>query len=69
MESGSPTTQFNALIEGLESRMIRAIARILDDPDDAEDALQNVLTTIWQKGARHIRVAWYKIPLEGQETI
>lgn len=32
--------------------MIRAIGRIVDDADDAEDALQNALTTIWQKQAR-----------------
>ena len=29
--------------------MIRAIARIVADPDDAEDALQNALMTIWKK--------------------
>jgi len=52
VESGSPTSQFNTLIEGLDCRMIRAIARIVDDPDDAEDALQNALTTIWRIGAR-----------------
>ena len=52
MEPGSSATQFNDLIHGLESRMIRAIARIIDDSGDAEDALQNALTTIWQKLAR-----------------
>jgi RNA polymerase sigma factor (sigma-70 family) len=52
MQPDSPLTQFDTLIHGLESRMIQAIARILSDPNDAEDALQNALTTIWQKLAR-----------------
>src|SRR5262245_42545426 len=52
MQADSPRTQFDDLIHGLESRMIRAIARIVDNPHDAEDALQNALTTIWQNLSR-----------------
>lgn len=29
--------------------MVRVIGRIVRDPDDAEDALQKVLETVWQK--------------------
>lgn len=52
MQADSSRAQFDELIDGLESRMIRAIARIIDDSHDAEDALQNALTTIWQKLGR-----------------
>src|SRR5690554_6181362 len=52
MQANSPLTQFDNLLHGLDSRMVRAIARIIDDPHDAEDALQNALTTIWQKLSR-----------------
>jgi RNA polymerase sigma factor (sigma-70 family) len=48
VQTDSQTTQFDRLIEGLETRMIRAIARIVDDSNDAEDVLQNALTTIWR---------------------
>ena len=38
---------YRKLIEPIEDRMIRTIARITRDPDDAEDTLQNALAAIW----------------------
>jgi RNA polymerase sigma-70 factor (ECF subfamily) len=49
LQTSTPGAQFDRLIAGIERQMCRAIARIVDDPHDAEDALQNALTTIWRK--------------------
>lgn len=43
---------YRELIEPVEERMVRAIARLLRDPDDAADALQNALASIWKRRAK-----------------
>jgi RNA polymerase sigma-70 factor (ECF subfamily) len=40
---------FNNLIEPLEEKMIRSIGRILSNPSDADDALQDTLLKIWKR--------------------
>lgn len=40
---------FKNLIEPIESRMVRTIARLVRDPDDAADTMQEVLSTVWKK--------------------
>jgi len=40
---------YRDLIEPIEDRMILVIGRIVRDPDDAADALQRVLETVWRK--------------------
>ena len=40
---------YRELIEPIEDRMVLVIGRIVRDPDDAEDALQRVLETVWRK--------------------
>ena len=40
---------YERLIKPIEDRMIRSIWRILRDPDDADDALQDALATIWKR--------------------
>jgi RNA polymerase sigma factor (sigma-70 family) len=40
---------YRNLIEPIEDRMILVIGRIVRDPDDAADALQKVLETVWRK--------------------
>lgn len=40
---------YEQLIAPLESRMMRAIWRIVRHPEIAEDTLQNVLTIVWRK--------------------
>jgi RNA polymerase sigma-70 factor (ECF subfamily) len=40
---------YERLIAPLENQMIRSIWRIVRDPDDADDALQEALTTIWRR--------------------
>ena len=39
---------YEALITPIEDRMIRSVTRILRDPDDAADALQNALLVVWK---------------------
>jgi hypothetical protein len=43
---------YERLIAPLETRMIRAIWRIVGNPDDAEDALQDALTVTWRRWDR-----------------
>ena len=40
---------YNRIIRPYEGLMTRAVWRILRDPEDAEDALQDALSTIWKK--------------------
>lgn len=40
---------YKSLIGPLESRMVRSIGRIVRDVDEADDALQEALLTIWKK--------------------
>ena len=49
MQKNSDAEKFAELIESMEDRMIRSIARILHAPDFAEDALQNALMRIWNQ--------------------
>jgi RNA polymerase sigma-70 factor (ECF subfamily) len=46
METGSD--EYGRLIGPIENKMIRSIWRIVDDPHDAEDALQEALAAIWK---------------------
>lgn len=39
---------YRELIEPIEERMMRAVSRIVRDPDDAADAFQNALVYIWK---------------------
>lgn len=43
------TTFYEQLIAPVESRMIRSIWRIVRDPQEAEDTLQNALAIIWRR--------------------
>lgn len=48
--------QYERLIAPIEERMVRAIWRIVRNPDDADDALQEALLTVWKRWgqvARH----------------
>ncbi len=40
---------YNALVQPLEDQMIRTIWRIARDADDAEDAMQEALMTMWRR--------------------
>jgi len=40
---------YTRYIEPIEGQIIGVIWRVLRDPDDADDALQNALTKIWSK--------------------
>jgi len=40
---------YQRLIEPIEQKMILTITRIVRDPDDAADVLQEVLAVIWRK--------------------
>lgn len=39
---------YSQLIAPIEDRMMRTVARLVRDPDDAADAFQNVLMMIWK---------------------
>lgn len=51
--TASPST-YELLIQPIEDRMIRTAWRILRDPDDAKDAMQETLGTVWKR-LRRIR--------------
>lgn len=40
---------YERLVRPIEDRMIRSVWRIVRDPDDADDAFQEALTTIWKR--------------------
>ena len=42
-------SEYERLIEPIEDRMIQSIWRITRDPDDADDALQAALVTVWKR--------------------
>jgi RNA polymerase sigma-70 factor (ECF subfamily) len=42
-------SEYERLIAPIENRMIRCVWRIVRDPDDAEDALQDALLTVWKR--------------------
>ncbi len=44
-----PRSEYDRLIAPIEPRMMRAIWRIVSDPDEAEDVLQNALVTVWKR--------------------
>jgi RNA polymerase sigma-70 factor (ECF subfamily) len=46
MNASDPYTRY---IEPIEDQMIGVIWRVLRDPDESDDALQNALTKIWAK--------------------
>jgi RNA polymerase sigma-70 factor, ECF subfamily len=43
---------YDSLIRPIEDRMIRSVWRIVRDPDDADDAFQEALATIWKRLGR-----------------
>ncbi len=43
---------YQRYIQPVEDQMIRSIWRIVRDPDDADDAMQNALETIWKRFER-----------------
>jgi RNA polymerase sigma-70 factor, ECF subfamily len=49
---------YDRIVRPIEDRMIRSICRIVRNPQDAEDAMQNALLTIlkrWNRISRHAR--------------
>ena len=49
---GTNETDYDRLIRPIQDRMVRSIWRILKDPNDAEDALQDALASIWKRRGR-----------------
>lgn len=49
---GRDQTSYRQLIAPLEDRMMRSIWRIVRDPQEAEDTMQDALTIIWRKWGR-----------------
>lgn len=43
---------YERFIRPIEDRMMRSVWRVLGDPDEAEDALQEALATIWKRLGR-----------------
>ncbi len=48
----TPDDDYQRLMGPVADRMMQTVWRIVGDPDDAEDALQNALTTIWRNFKR-----------------
>jgi RNA polymerase sigma-70 factor (ECF subfamily) len=44
-----PAADYARVVQPLEGRMIQSVWRILRDADDADDALQSALATLWRK--------------------
>ncbi|MFY9726215.1 MAG: sigma factor, partial [Bryobacteraceae bacterium] len=44
--------EYERLIAPIEGRMIRAVWRIVRDPDEVEDAFQEALLTVWKRWDR-----------------
>ena len=42
-------SEYEKLIKPIENQMIKSVWRITRDPDDADDALQEALTSIWKQ--------------------
>ena len=40
---------YDSLVRPIEDRMIRSVWRIVRDPQDADDAFQEALTTVWKR--------------------
>ena len=51
-EPAVPQDEYEHLIGPIEGRMIHSMWRILGDPDDADEALQDALAAVWQRLAR-----------------
>jgi len=49
---GNDHEEITQLVQGSRQEMIRAIWRVVRNPEDAEDALQEALGKIWRKRAR-----------------
>jgi RNA polymerase sigma-70 factor (ECF subfamily) len=43
---------YESLIAPIEKRMMATVARVVGDPEDAEDAFQEALVTVWRKLSR-----------------
>lgn len=43
-----PDDLYDQLIAPIEPRMVRMIARLVPDPEDAADTMQNVLVAVWK---------------------